>query len=168
MASEDGYLGVFGDRLDVSPVRKRSSVFDALKIADRKGDGVGGGTENGIWLFWDKAIKQKEHWDHVFVYSDMQAGHGGLYGTDPHAYHNYLWRNGRNIDVPKLVAEYRTKVNPNVKVYLVQVAGYEDTIMPEFYKDTYILGGWSANVLKFAARMAGLGQKQVDQTPVQV
>ncbi len=181
LASEDGYIGVFGDRLDTMPVRKRSSVFDMLKIADRKGDGVGGGTENGIWLFWDKAIKEREHWDYVFVYSDMQAGHGGLYGVNSAQYSDYIWgsheqsRDVRGygsheyIDVPKLVATYRTKVNPKVKVFLVQVAGYTDTIMPEFYDDTYILGGWSANVLRFAARMAGIGQaQQAASKPVQV
>ena len=29
-ASEDGYIGIFGDRLEVQPVRKKSSIFDQL------------------------------------------------------------------------------------------------------------------------------------------
>ena len=43
----------------------------------------------------------------------------------------------------------------------MQVAGYQDTIMPEFYDKTYILGGWSAGVIKFASRMSQqFGQQQ--------
>ncbi len=162
--SDDGYIGIFGDRIQMLPVRKNSSVFDELREAERVGAGIGGATENGIWLFWNASIVAKQHWDHVFVYSDMQAGHGGLYGVDPKEYKDYIWNPagitrrgysyGQNIDVPALVNKYRKEVNPNVKVYLVQVAGYQDTIIPEFYKNTYILGGWGEGVIRFAAEMA--------------
>ena len=152
--AEDGYVGVFGDELKVFPVGKTSSVFDDLKKVNRAGDHIGHDTEHGVWLFWDKAIREKEHWDHVFVYSDMQAGHGGLYGTG--GYDQYRWKNGRHIDVAKLVAEYRKKVNPNVQVYLVQVAGYQDTLIPEVYPRTHILGGWGDGILRYAARMAAM------------
>ncbi len=162
MVSDDGYVGVFGDRLETIPVRKGSSIFDTVREVDRIGNSVGGGTENGIWLFWDKAIKNKEHWDTVFVYSDMQAGHGGLYGTNAMAYRDYIWHGAGSIhgyiDVPKLINEYRTRVNPDVNVFLVQIAGYQDTLVPEFYKKTYILGGWSSSVLKFAGEIISLVQ----------
>jgi hypothetical protein len=158
--SEEGYVGIFGDELKTFPITKKNSVFTHLATAEKHAKQIGEETENGIWLFWDKAIKQNEHWDHVFVYSDMQAGHGGLYGTDANKYRDYLWDGGhRYIDVAKLVAEYRKKVNPHVNVYLVQVAGYQDTIIPEFYDKTYILGGWSTGILKFAHKMA-YGPKQ--------
>jgi hypothetical protein len=159
MVADEGYVGVFGDSLKMVPVRKRSSVFDQLKEANKIGAGIGGGTENGIWMFWEKAIRDKEHWDHVFVYSDMQAGHGGLYGINPLQYRPYMWHGTRNIDVAKLVNAYRRTVNPNVNVYLVQVAGYTDTIMPEFYNRTYILGGWGDGLLRFAAEMAKINQQ---------
>ena len=160
-ASEEGHIGVFGDRLEMFPVRKRDSIFTMVDKIGKAGQGIGGSTENGIWLFWDKAIREKKVWDHVFVYSDMQAGHGGLYGTNKRGYGDYIWSNkGQYIDVPKLIAAYRKKVNPNVMVYLVQVAGYTDTIVPEFYDRTYILGGWGEGLLRFAASMAGLYAKQ--------
>lgn len=164
MRADEGYLGVFGDRLITIPIRKRSSIFDQLTQAELDARRVGEDTENGIWLFWDKAIREKQHWDHVFVYSDMQAGHGGLYGTNPNAYRDYIWSGHRGygtsyIDVPKLINDYRAKVNPNVMVYLVQIAGQQDTIIPEFYNRTYILGGWSANLLRFAGHMNDLIQQ---------
>ena len=155
--ADEGYVGIFGDRLETFAVRKNSSIFEQLKKSDSLGDDVGGGTENGIWLFWDKAIKEKQHWDHVFVYSDMQAGHGGLYGVDQKAYKDFLYPGSSNgIDVPKLISTYRSKVNRNVMIYLVQIAGYQDTIVPEFYDKTFIFGGWGDGLLRFAAEMCHL------------
>lgn len=153
--SDEGHVGVFGDRLSLREVRKKSSIFDELSKVQRAGQSVGGSTEHGIWLFWEKAIREKEHWDHVFVYSDMQAGHGGLYGRSVADYP--LWFSSSTyIDVPALIRKYRAKVNPNVNVYLVQVAGYTDTLVPEFYDRTYILGGWSEHILRFAEYMTQL------------
>jgi hypothetical protein len=154
-ASDEGHVGVFGDELETLAVRKRSSIFDTVDRVNSTG--VGQATENGIWLFWNQAISNKEHWDNVFVYSDMQAGHGGLYGTDRRAYGDYIFPGTPNsIDVPKLIARYRQEVNPNVQVFLIQTAGYQDALVPEFYKGTYILGGWSDKVLHFADAMSNL------------
>ena len=171
MRADDGHVGIFGNKLETFAVRERASVFDQLKQANALGQGIGHDTENGIWLFWDKAIREKEMWDTVFVFSDMQAGHGGLYGLDAGKYSSYVWRAGNDgayrrnsyIDVPKLITEYRRKVNPDVMVYLVQIAGYQDTIMPEWYDKTFILGGWGEGLLRFAAAMAGMYGKQTAQ-----
>ena len=160
--SDEGYIGIFGDRLKTQSVRKKTSIFEQLINVNRIAEGIGQSTENGIWLFWDNAIKTNEHWDSVFIFSDMQAGHGGLYGINKHEYSNYIWGDGNDydrdhyIDVPKLINHYRSKVNPNVNVYLVQVAGYQDTIIPEFYKKTYILGGWGEGLWKFASSMSNI------------
>lgn len=154
MRAGEGHLGVFGDSLETFAVRRNASIFDQLKRAEELAKHIGQSTENGIWLFFDKAIRTKEHWDSIFVMSDMQAGHGGLYGTNPKAYRDYGWGNdGRFIDVAKLVQTYRKRVNPNVKVFLVQIAGYKDTLIPEIYDRTYILGGWGEGLLRFAAKM---------------
>lgn len=155
--ADEGYVGVFGDRLEVLPVRNKQSTFDIHDKMDKLGRGIGGGTEHGIWLFWDSAIRNKEHYDNVMIFSDMQAGHGGLYGRASD-YAKYVWTDNYSIDVPMLINEYRRVVNRNVNVFLVQVAGYQDTIIPEFYDRTYILGGWSGNLLAFAARMSQMVQ----------
>jgi hypothetical protein len=156
MRADEGHLGVFGDLLRTIQVTANDSIFKKLEEAEKLGQHDPGGTENGIWLFWEKAIREKQHWDHVFVFSDMQAGHGGLYGTDSGAYRDFQWSDKKHIDVGKLINAYRAKVNPNVNVFLVQVAGYKDTLLPEFYARTYILGGWGEGLLRFAAEMAKL------------
>jgi len=120
------------------------------------GDGVGMSTENGVWLFWDKAIKNKEIWDTVFIYSDMQAGHGGLFGTNPSDYKDYTWKGGskygssRYIDVFALVNKYRKEVNPKVNVFSVQVAGYNNSMLPENLYRGAILSGWTGKEAAFA------------------
>jgi hypothetical protein len=58
--------------------------------------------------------------------------------------------------VARLIARYRQRVNPRVMVFLVQIAGHQDTLVPEFYDRTYILGGWGEGLLRFAAEMAEL------------
>lgn len=157
MSADDGYVGVFGDELEIEAVRKKASVFDQLERMNRMANTIGSGTENGIWLFWEQAIREKQHWDHVFIYSDMQAGHGGLYGCDASEYSNYRWNgHSKYIDVAKLVADYRKAVNPDVMVYMVQVAGYRDTLLPEVYDKTVILGGWGAAILRYAKALGDL------------
>lgn len=155
----EGYIGIFGDKLDVMAIRKKSSIMDQTQEVNRRGRYVGGGTENGLWLFLEKAIKEREHWDHIFVYSDMQAGRGELFasGSIPS---EYQWTYGMHgyggsdyYDVPKLIKEYRDKVNADVFVYLVQIAGYQDTLVPEFYDRSFILGGWGPGLLGFAKEM---------------
>jgi hypothetical protein len=41
-------------------------------------------------------------------------------------------------------------------IYLVQTAGYQDTLVPEFYDKTFIIGGWSTGILNFAKEMENI------------
>lgn len=159
MRADDGHVGVFGDRLQTLAIRPEASPLLQLDAAEKLATDIGQATENGIWLFWDRAIRKREHWDTVFVFSDMQAGHGGLFGTDASAYGDYQWTDGHHIDVAKLVATYRARVNPAVQVFLVQIAGQKDTLVPELYDRTFILGGWGEGLLRFAAEMAALAPR---------
>ena len=139
--SDEGYVGIFGDRLEIVPVSKREGVLSQAKHMDSFKDRIGMSTENGVWLFLDKAIRNKEHWDNIVIYSDMQAGHGGLYGR--------YCVNRRYIDVAKLVARYRQEVNPKVNVFCVQTAGYDNIVLPEYGYRTNLLYGWTGKELQF-------------------
>lgn len=157
MVSDDGTAGVFGDRLKLMSIQKRASVFSQAAELRKFGHTIGQGTEHGIWLALDKMIRNKEHYDNLFIYSDMQAGHGGLYGTGVPK--EYIWKRGAHgggvpyVDVPKLLNVYRNHVNPDINVFLVQIAGYEDTLLPEYYHRTFIIGGWSGSIIRFARCM---------------
>jgi hypothetical protein len=150
--SDEGEIGVFGDRLHVEQVSKRNGLLKQLKDInniEEKDSRLGGGTENGIWIFFRDAIAGNKHYDNIFIYSDMQAGHGGLFGIDPSEYHDFK-TSGRYIDVLALVKEYRKKVNPKVNVFSVQVAGYDNSVLPENLYRGAILAGWTGKEPVFA------------------
>jgi len=149
--ADEGYVGVFGDRLSLQGVSKRNGLLSQLAETSSRGKAQGGGTENGIWLFWDDAIKNKKHYDTVFIYSDMQAGTGNLYGVNSSDYSKYVHkRGGSYIDVLALVEKYRATVNPKVNVFTVQVAGYDNSVLPaELYRGA-ILTGWTGKEPQYA------------------
>lgn len=152
--SDEGDVFRFGDRLIDHQVSKKRSILDQLEeLNSPRHDDVGGATENGIWLFFRDAIDKGIKYDNIFIYSDMQAGHGGLYGT-PEECAVYTLRgycvNRQYIDVAKLIATYRREVNPKVNVYCVQTAGYTNTLAESGYR-TSILSGWTGKELVYAA-----------------
>lgn len=166
--SDEGYVGIFGDRLEIEAVNKRDGVLSQLdKIQSKHSHGIGGSTENGIWLFLDEAIKKKIHWDNIFIYSDMQAGHGGLYGLNSRDYSEYTI-NGHYIDVLKLVQEYRRKVNPKVNVFSVQTAGYDNSVLPENEYRTSILTGWTGKETVYANVLIDIWDRMENKTDEKV
>lgn len=156
MGCEEGYVGKFGDKLKIIPISKRNGALQQAKniSKDKYGD-VGGCTENGIWLFFKEAIENKIHCDNIFIYSDMQAGHGGLYGVG-RAYiidnKDYTCK-GNYIDVMKLINKYRQDVNPKVNVFCVQTAGYNNILIPEYTYRGAVLYGWTGKELLFASKI---------------
>jgi uncharacterized protein len=161
--SDEGYVGIFGDRLEIESVNKRDGVLSQLdKIQSKHSHNIGGGTENGIWLFFDEAIKKKIHYDNIFIYSDQQAGHGGLYGINSTDYLDYITR-GSYIDVLKLIQVYRQRVNPKVNVFSVQTAGYNNNVVPENEYRTSILTGWTGKESVYANALIDIWNKMENQ-----
>ena len=160
--SDSGQVGVFGDKLFIVDIDKEKGVLSQLDNIENVGQGVGGGTENGIWVFFDGAIKNKTHYDNIFIYSDQQAGHGGLYGIDKREYSNFTVQGNNNyydnsyIDVLKLVEVYRQTVNPKVNIFSVQVGGYDNNILPESLYRGAILAGWTGNEVLYAKYLIDL------------
>ena len=164
MLSDEGYVGIFGDRIEIVPIKKRDGVLSQMNSINTKGQQIGLNTENGIWLFWDKAIENAQHWDNVFIYSDMQAGHGGLYGINDNDYKDYLYR-GRYIDVMKMVSVYRSKVYSKVNVFSIQTAGYTNVVLPEYAYRANVMYGWTGKEAVFADTMIKFwNQKELNQT----
>jgi hypothetical protein len=152
LQSDEGEVGVFGDYLSLKSVSKRNGILTQLNETSTRGRAQGGGTENGIWIFLDQAIKKEEHYDNIFIYSDMQAGHGGLFGHR-HTVGSSKYVHGRGgtyVDVLKMIQDYRKKVNPKVNVFTIQVAGYNNSVLPENLYRGAILAGWTGKEPVFA------------------
>jgi 60 kDa SS-A/Ro ribonucleoprotein len=156
--SDEGYVGKFGDSLKVFPISKRNGALNQTKeITNNRNSDVGGSTENGIWVFFEKAINNNEYWDNIFIYSDQQAGHGGLYGIgsdyvdmDGESYFVQKSSYSAYINVMKLINKYRTKVNPKVNIFSIQTAGYDNVIIPEYIYRGAVLYGWTGKETIFA------------------
>jgi hypothetical protein len=153
LQSDSGEVGVFGDNLSLKGVSKRNGLLTQLEETSKRGKAQGGGTENGIWVFFDEAIKNKVHYDNIFIYSDMQAGHGGLYGhreTVGSSKFIHPKEGGTHVDVLAMAQEYRENVNPKVNLFTVQVGGYNNTVLPEALYRGAILAGWTGKEPVFA------------------
>lgn len=152
LQSDEGEVGVFGDNLSVSSTSKRNGLLSQLEETSRTGRMQGGGTENGIWVFFANAIKNKTHYDNIFIYSDMQAGHGDLFGHGSTVGQSEFVhkKGGTYIDVLAMAEAYRKKVNPKVNLFTVQVAGYNNSVLPENLYRGAILQGWTGKEPVFA------------------
>lgn len=154
--SDEGCVVKFGDHYKEYAITKRDGILTQTKLVNQdSGHDVGLATENGIWEYLEKIIAKKEHIDNLFIYSDMQAGHGGLYGIGS----SYVINgedysiNGRYIDVLKLIDKYRKEVNPKLNVFSVQTAGYTNSIINENLYRGAILTGWTGKEAVFADKL---------------
>lgn len=154
--SDEGYVGKFGDTLKVYPISKRNGILSQTNEINKNGmRDVGGATEGGIWHFFRDAIANKTWYDNIFIFSDQQAGTGGLYGTiiDQHQYmQQYGCKDGSGYcNVYKMICDYRKFVNPKVNVFSIQTAGYNNLVIPTMSYRCAMLTGWTGKEILYAA-----------------
>lgn len=76
------YVGLFGDRLISVPMDRTKGLLEFNQESFKKGNSCGGGTENGLYVFLDDAIRNKTKVDNLVIFSDMVIGSGGRGGWD--------------------------------------------------------------------------------------
>lgn len=105
--------------------------FDLLVV------GGGGATENGLFAFLDKCVKDKIKVDNLYVISDMQIGDG----------ESVVWEKSSNYKYGKFAELLKgfKKVNPNCKIVSISIQGYGSEM---FYRGSNILNiaGWSKSI----------------------
>ena len=108
-------------------------------------------------MFFKRAFQNpvENTFDYFFCYSDMQVGHGGLYGNDPEIVKGgWNWKKsyGQNIfiNIHTLFDTYRKNIHPKINAFMVQTAGYTDTILPESIYRGAIMAGWTGNEVIYA------------------
>ena len=153
--SDEGYVGKFGDTLKVYPISKRNGILSQTNEINKNGmRDVGGATEGGIWHFFRDAIANKTWYDNIFIFSDQQAGTGGLYGTiiDQRQYtQQYGVKYSGYCNVYKMICDYRKFVNPKVNVFSIQTAGYNNLVIPTMSYRCAMLTGWTGKEILYAA-----------------
>lgn len=142
MRADNTYIGLFGDRL-INPVIDRTKNlfqnYDALSI---KASECGGSTEQGMFDFLRKAVKDKIAMDRIVIFSDCQIGpqvrwygKGGPTAKDQDT-------------ISSLIKEYKT-LFPNCLIYTVDLKNYGNCIA----QDNIIrIGGWSDKIFDIMHR----------------
>ncbi len=161
--SDEGSVIKFGDKYTEYPISKRNGALSITEtINETGGRDVGRSTEGGIWKWFAHALDNNIKVDNIFIFSDQQAGTGGLYGTEEdmreYISGGYCYKYQRSwgseigfINVFKLILTYRKHVNPKVNVFSVQTAGYGDAVVPMMTYRCAILTGWTGKEVQFAA-----------------
>ena len=153
-----GVVGLFGDNLKLYEVDKKRTLLEQYQEIRKISTTVGMSTENGVWLFFKNAFEDPKNYkfDHWFCYSDMQVGHGNLYGNDKTMDSIFRVDNSEYIEIHECLNKYRKNVNSKINTYMVQTGGYNNAILPELLYRGVILSGWTGNEVKYAYEFSKL------------
>ncbi|MBQ6972923.1 MAG: TROVE domain-containing protein [Synergistaceae bacterium] len=159
MRSDEGVVFPFAHKVAAIPVDRSRGILEQARHMGKVGVTLGGASD-GAWPFFRDAILQNQHWDNIFIYSDMQLGHDWMYmwrDYGPEAEACGFYREGsafRGVfDLNAILSVYRRMVNPKVNVYSIQTAGYANTVVPEYGYRVAVLYGWTGKELIFADAM---------------
>jgi hypothetical protein len=155
-------VGVFGDslvwvpfredecclaikkRIDALAQAEERSAHGALAIPQfRHGQGVGQGTETGLWWALHDVTQRRVHVDRIVLLSDLCCYTQG----DVNCGHDMSKYFGPKATVQSLVDVYREKVNPGVSVYSVNLNGHAQSQFRPHGERTHLLSGWSEKLL---------------------
>lgn len=146
MNSDEGYIGIFGDKLDIIKVNKQNTIVEELAEINVSSRRVGERTETGIWMFFEDAINNNKYYDNIFIYSDMQACMGELYGhiLSPEQYVCGTHFSMPYYDVQAMIDDYRKYINPQVNIFSIKLIGND---IPTLSYRGALLYGWTGKEL---------------------
>lgn len=184
-------VGVFGDssmwvsfsqadsclaiknKIDSVAQREERSKNGALAIPQyKKGVGVGGGTETGLWFSIDDLTKRKVHVDRIIFLSDLCCYTQGDNGTAQNCGVDLEKYFGKKATMQSMVDRYRQAVNKDCFVYSVNLSGHGQSQLRPNDDRTHLLSGWSEKLLDIIRDIeAGVSdepEKQVEVPAIEV
>lgn len=142
--AEDGAIVSFDTEAHPRSVRKDQTIASIAQAVT----GYGGGTSLSAPI--EYAFGRK---DPPRVYDVA------IFITDSESWVDHLTRNRGVLD---LIREYRSRVNPKLKCFFVQLLPYSHAVVPPEEPDCYYIYGWSSSILSFIATMLDGGQSQME------
>lgn len=82
-----------------------------------------------------------------------------IFITDSESWVDHLTKNRGALD---LIREYKQRVNPELKVFFMQLMPYKHAVVPPDEPGCYYLYGWDSGALGFIAQMARGGASQIE------
>jgi 60 kDa SS-A/Ro ribonucleoprotein len=132
--AENTMVGLFGDKLVTPKLNRSKGVLENFKIIQKESENTGRSTEEGAFIAFEKLIENKTIVDRIVVFSDCQLGRTC----------NFYDNRGRRADsFNKLFNKYR-EINPNVRVYTVDLKGYGNAMTQD--EGMLKLTGWSEKI----------------------
>jgi len=129
---EKSIVGAFGTDWARVTLNPRDSIFskmNKIQNADIKG------WSTNAWKVFERIITSQTYVDRVILFSDMQCY------DDEYCYYDR--------SVAEYVAKYRSKINPSLVVYSVDLAGYGTVQLPQDDPKLAKIAGWSDKIFKF-------------------
>ncbi|WP_391574675.1 TROVE domain-containing protein [Cohnella sp.] len=111
---------------DAYPSRRDSILSQADRIQTR------GGTDTGAPV--RKLLSERHKVDQIVIITDEQQNSGSMFYRE--------------------LANYRAKVNPQVKAFIIDISPYRSAMVPPQDPNTYYIYGWSDTVLSYIAQTA--------------
>ncbi|WP_372634296.1 TROVE domain-containing protein [Cohnella sp.] len=109
---------------DAYPSRRDSILSQAERIQTR------GGTDTGAPV--RKLLSERRKVDQIVIITDEQQNSGSLFYRE--------------------LTNYRARVNPQVKAFIVDIAPYRSAMVPPQDPNTFYIYGWSDTVLSYIAQ----------------
>ncbi|MCR8631531.1 TROVE domain-containing protein [Paenibacillus radicis (ex Xue et al. 2023)] len=106
---------------DAKPSRRDSILSQADRIQAR------GGTDTGAPV--RKLLAERRKVDQIIIITDEQQNSGSPFY--------------------EALQKYRTKVNPQVKAFIIDIAPYRSAMVPQQDRNTFYIYGWSDTVLSY-------------------
>jgi hypothetical protein len=179
-------LGVFGDsviwvpfdpaasclaiknRIDAVAQREERSGNGALAIPQyRRGTGVGGGTETGLWFGLDDITRRRVRVDRIIFLSDLCCYTQGDDGTARNCGVNLEEYFGKGTTMQSMVDRYRQTVNPDCFVYSINLSGHAQSQLRPGDTRTHLLSGWSERLLDLIRDIESGTKPKEESTPVE-
>jgi len=125
-------LSAFASSIEEYNGDRRDTIPTLMK--EIQGMPCGGGTSGYLV---PKALREydRDEYSQVIVFTDMQMYNGSF---------NKEW------------TRYKSEVNPDASLYLVDLNSYGDLVTPEGSQDVYQLSGWTENVIDFIDNMENI------------
>ena len=135
--------GMFGDVWFPMPMSRRSGILSNV-IEMRAQEGKVGYSTNGHTVI-DYLLERDEKVDRILMFTD-----------------NQLWDTYHDRSLAGTFLKYQRKFS-DVKLYLFDLSGYGNMVVPQDTKNTCLIGGWSDRVFDFIPMYEGTGTSPTDK-----
>lgn len=144
-------VGMFGTHW--VPLRPTSNILEGVMDAYQRFGEAGYATHGNKVIEW--ATDKKIHYDWFMFFSDQQ-----IYG-DVEALRGNI-NHGKSA-FETAFNQYKNKINPNAKMVLFSLAGYDTIPIDAVRSDVFVVAGWSDKVFQILGDIVTGGNDFIDQ-----